>query len=379
MEVAGRMTGQEQKPKATVEEWELGPFSVGEVVLGADLGLTFDCPLAGSRVAWAAKDVFNPGAVVREGLVHLLVRAEDNDGPSAGTSRLGLATSDDGVHFTLRGAPVLYPDQDPWQALEWPGGLEDPRLVESPEGGYVCTYSGFDGRRSHLMIATSEDLVQWEKHGPAFAGTPYADRWTKSAAIVTEVKDGRLVAVRVNGRYQMYWGEGWCYGASSDDLIHWDPLEFDAFVDRHLTRSEDDTSWEIHRQTGDPTLRPLLAPRRGRFDSLLVEPGPPALLTDAGITLIYNGARLRHDGGEVIGVSYAPGQVLFDAKEPGSVLERNSEAMLVVTPADLQGQVDQVCFAEGLVLFGDYWFLYFGMGDSRIGVATAPARGSTGN
>jgi predicted GH43/DUF377 family glycosyl hydrolase len=324
-------------------------------------------------VTWAAKDVFNPGAVVRDGLVHLLVRAEDTVGPCAGTSRLGLATSVDGVHFTLRETPVLYPDRDLWQELEWPGGLEDPRLVENPEGGYVCCYSAFDGRRSRLMVATSDDLVQWEKHGPAFADTAYADRWTKSAAIVTQVQGERLVAVRVNGHYLMYWGEGWCYAAISDDLIHWVPMEFEAFVDRHLTRSEDGESWQIHRHTGEPTLRPLLAPRRGRFDALLVEPGPPPVLTDAGITLIYNGARTRRNGDEVVGVTYAPGQVLFDVHEPGSVLARHVEPMMVATPADLQGQVDQVCFAEGLVLFDGRWFLYFGMGDSRIGVATAPA------
>jgi predicted GH43/DUF377 family glycosyl hydrolase len=32
-----------------------------------------------------------------------------------------------------------------------------------------------------------------------------------------------------------------------------------------------------------------------------------------------------------------------------------------------------VCFIEGLVRFSGQWLLYYGMGDSRIGVATAPA------
>ncbi len=58
------------------------------------------------------KTSFNPGAVVRDGRVHLLVRGEDNVGRFAGTSRIGLATSDDGVRFTLAPDPVLQPDGD---------------------------------------------------------------------------------------------------------------------------------------------------------------------------------------------------------------------------------------------------------------------------
>ena len=51
---------------------------------------------ADRAIAWAAKDVFNPAAAVHGGRVCLVFRAEDRDGPFAGTSRLGLATSIDG-------------------------------------------------------------------------------------------------------------------------------------------------------------------------------------------------------------------------------------------------------------------------------------------
>jgi predicted GH43/DUF377 family glycosyl hydrolase len=35
------------------------------------------------------------------------------------------------------------------------------------------------------------------------------------------------------------------------------------------------------------------------------------------------------------------------------------------------GQVNNVCFVEGLVALEGRWLLYYGMGDSRIGVASA--------
>ncbi len=358
-----------------MSNWPIGPFADGGEILGPDEDATFECPVSGRKVEWAAKDVFNPAAVVRDGKVHLLVRAEDRVGPFAGTSRVGLALSTDGVNFSLRPEPVLFPDVGRWLPWEWPGGCEDPRVVESPDGEYVCCYSAFDGKSSCLMVATSDDLVHWEKHGPAFASTPFARRWSKSGSIVTIVEDGRLIAARIDGRFYMYWGEGTCFLATSDDLVHWVPLQFDAGADRYVTHSPGSGagSWEIHAVRGHRALRPVLAPRPGRFDSLLVEPGPPALLTDKGVLLIYNGAELRREDGRAIGVAYRPGQALFDPLEPGSPISRCTEPLALATTHDLAGQVDQVCFAEGLALFRETWFLYYGMADSRIGYATAAA------
>jgi beta-1,2-mannosidase len=358
-------------------DWPIGPFADGGEVLGPDADATFECPVLGKKVAWAAKDVFNPAAIVRDGKVHLLVRAEDRVGPFAGTSRVGLAVSTDGVDFSLHPEPVLFPDGGRWLPWEWPGGCEDPRVVESPDGGYVCCYSAFDGKSSCLMVATSDDLVHWEKHGPAFATTPFARRWSKSGSIVTAVEDGRLLATRIDGRFHMYWGEGTCFLATSDDLVHWVPLQFDTGADRYLTYSPGPGAgagagaWEINAVQGHRALRPVLVPRPGRFDSLLVEPGPPAVLSEQGILLIYNGAELRREDGRVIGVAYRPGQALFDPREPGSPIARCTEPFALTTTHDLEGQVDQVCFAEGLALFRETWFMYYGMADSRIGYATA--------
>jgi predicted GH43/DUF377 family glycosyl hydrolase len=331
--------------------WQIGPFTRDDnMLLEADAAL-----------AWAAKDVFNPAAVVRAGRVHLLVRGEDTVGRFAGTSRIGLATSDDGgVTFSVERDPVLVPTLPE----EHEGGCEDPRVVEDPDGSYVCTYTGFDGARPLLMVATSPDLRTWTKHGSAFAGTPYAERATKSGAIVTSLVDGRLVATRIGDRYWMYWGERVLYIATSEDLVHWTPLDFDATGDRTL--SFEDGRWRVHQHEGVRALRPVLMPRRGRFDARLTEAGPPAVLTDDGIVVIYNGADET--------MAYAPGQALFDPLDPTACIARATEPFLrPESAAEQRGQVANVCFAEGLVRVGDEWRLYYGMADSRIGCATAPA------
>ena len=93
--------------------------------------------MRGGVVRWEALHTFNPAAVVRDGKVYLLYRAEDDTGEmaiSGHTSRLGLAVSDDGLNFVRHPAPVVYPAADGQDVHEWHGGCEDPRLVEAPDG-----------------------------------------------------------------------------------------------------------------------------------------------------------------------------------------------------------------------------------------------------
>ena len=106
--------------------------------------------------------------------------------------------------------------------------MEDPRIVEREDGTYVLTYTQWNRKTYSVGIASSRDLKHWTKHGPAFltaAGGKYANLKYKSAGIVTQLKDGRLIAAKINGRYWMYWGEGSIRLATSEDAIHWTPVE----------------------------------------------------------------------------------------------------------------------------------------------------------
>lgn len=362
---------------STLPSWAIGPFDPPIRILEDRRDATFACPLSGGEVEWAAKDIFNPGAVVHDDRICLLVRGEDRVGRYAGTSRIGLATSRDGLHFDLDPEPVLFPADDRWQAWEWPGGLEDPRVVAAPDGSYVCTYTAFDGKVGCLFVATSPDLRHWTKHGPAFAGSPYVRRPTKSGAIVTTLERGRLVAAKIDGVYWMYWGEGMIFAATSTDLVRWTPVESETAPDRYLSWDPSLNGpmghWTIDRVEGPKGLRAIAGPRRHRFDSLLTEPGPPAVLTRDGVVLIYNGTN-HFDGGvgDAPPLAYQPGQFLFDPHDPMAVVGRLAEPFLRIDPAEAQGQVGNVCFAEGLVAFEGRWWLYVGLADSRLGVSRGP-------
>ena len=330
--------------------WAILPFnkvdSVNPVLLPGDR--TFLCPVLGKTVQWEEKDVFNPAAVVRDGQVHLLFRAEDNVGRHAGTSRIGLAVSDDGIHFSKSEHPVLYPDNDSLKIYEWEGGIEDPRLVEADDGTYVMTYTAYDGETARLLLATSPDLEHWTKHGTVLTGK-HKNTWSKSGAIVARQEGSRIVAEKINGRYWMYFGDTDLFLASSDDLIHWQPLE------------------EGGR------LKPVLRPRKNYFDSRLVESGPFALLSDRGIVLIYNGMN-ADDGGDSTFAkgAYCAGQALFDKGDPSKVSARLEHPFMKPDrDYEINGQVNQVCFLEGMVWFKDRWMLYYGTADSKIAVAVS--------
>ncbi len=44
---------------------------------------------------------------------------------------------------------------------------------------------------------------------------------------------------------------------------------------------------------------------------------------------------------------------------------------------EMVGEVNNVCFVEGLVFYKNKWFLYYGTGDSKIAVAVSESRSIT--
>jgi predicted GH43/DUF377 family glycosyl hydrolase len=277
--------------------------------------------------SWESAGTFNPAVIFRNGKVVMLYRAQDTNG----TSRLGYAESKDGVHFSRAPQPVLAPQAD----YEKDGGVEDPRLVKFEDTFYL-TYTGYNKKDAQLCLATSRDLRHWQRRGvilPAYKGN-WNVGWTKSGAIVPE---------KINGQYWMYFlGTGpdktdQMGLAYSSDLIHWT----------------------------EATETPVLPRRAGRFDSRVVEPGPPPIVTKDGIVVFYNGA----DDNLV----YRTAIAVFDRKDPRKLIWR-SEQPIFVPEKDWEkvGQVPNVVFVEGMVKQRGRYLFYYGAADKYIGVAEAP-------
>jgi predicted GH43/DUF377 family glycosyl hydrolase len=277
---------------------------------------------------------FNPAVVKTGGEFVMLYRAQDQ----RGTSTLGYATSHDGIHFARRSRPVLRPEAP----YEQGGGCEDPRLARFGEK-WVLTYTGYHsvngkgstGKDAQLCLATSNDLLHWERQGvimPAYRGK-WNIGWTKSGAIVP---------AEIGGKYWMYYlgdarGHASQMGlASSGNLLHWK----------------------------DALNEPVLRSRPGFFDSQVTEPGPPPVILPTGIFLIYNGANDR--------LVYSTGWALFDRHNPGRLLARAKTPICRPEMTwEKAGQTPNVVFVEGLVRQGTKWMFYYGAADKYVGVAEA--------
>jgi beta-1,2-mannosidase len=349
-----------QKSTLLENEWMIGPFvrpEAAQPIISPKAGTIWSDPMSKKNVYWESMATFNPAAIVKDGKIQILYRAEEKLGEKeigGHTSRLGLAISTDGKNYTTQPFPVFYPDHDNQKEFEWTGGTEDPRIVETEEGLYVLTYTQWNREFPRLAVATSKDLKNWEKHGPIFKdyrSGKYHNQETKSGAILTTVKDGKLVATKLHGKYWMYFGVPHIWLASSEDLIHWQPIE-----------------------TIDGNLAPVLSPRPGYFDSWLVEAGPPPILTKDGIVVLYNAGNQKHIGvPELANRIYTAGQALFSSEEPWKLIDRtNAPFLKPELPFEKSGQyVDGTTFVEGLVLFKGKWLLYYGTADSMVGMVSS--------
>ena len=338
-------------------EWDFLSFEKPEnnPVMQADSTFTFLCPVKNERIQWQKADVFNPAAIVKDHKIHLLFRAEDNPDAILGgrTSRIGLATSEDGLNFEIHPTPVLYPDSGEFLKYDYPGGCEDPRVVVTEDGLYVMAYTAWNQDVARLSIAFSRDLIHWEKRGPAFAKAhkgKFLDYWSKSGSIITKMVGDEQIVAKLDGKYWMYWGERFINLAWSDDLAVW-----------HPTLDE------------NGELKTIVEPRKNKFDSQLTECGPPAVITDEGIVLLYNGKNAEGDdaAAELPKGMYSVGKIVFDKEDPEKVLWRSDSYFLKPTlPHEITGQYKSgTTFAEGLVYYKSKWFLYYGTADSFVGVA----------
>jgi predicted GH43/DUF377 family glycosyl hydrolase len=150
------------------------------------------------------------------------------------------------------------------------------------------------------------------------------------------------VPEKIRGKYWMYF-----LGTSVDNTDQ-----------TGLAYSSDLLHWR------EATEQPVLRRRLGGFDSRVVEPGPPPILTKDGIVLIYNGADEK--------LVYRTGIALFSRDDPAKLIWRTEQPVFAPQREwEKVGQVPNVVFVEGLAKKGGHYFFYYGGADKYIGLAEA--------
>ncbi|MCX6878160.1 MAG: glycoside hydrolase family 127 protein [Verrucomicrobia bacterium] len=320
-------------------KWEMGPFvKLDKPVFSPTPDSKFHCPISDKDVLWEEQNVYNPAVVVKDGKVYLLYRADDKcwwkfNKEDQATSRIGLAWSENGRHFTRHPTPVVFPDKDAFTKYEWPGGCQDVHVVEGEDGTYYMNYTAWgEGGMDSMCVATSKDLIHWQKHGPAFAKhAPGAIRGSRSGVVVARQAGGKLLAVKINGQYLMYYTHPSAL-AVSDNLIDWQPLGKQVWGGQH-------------------------------------ESGAIALWRDDGILLMFNGQNLWNLPLQV--GTWALGQALIDRHDLVTVRQTMAQPLL---QPEFDWEKKGYCsvpatVANGMVSFKGEWLLYYGAADRHIGLA----------
>lgn len=278
-----------------------------------------------SELFFETKAVYNPTVIMKDSKFYMLYRAESHDQI---TGYIGLAWSDDGIHFSKHTEPVLVPE---YKYEE--NGCEDPRIVAF-DGTYYMTYvpigTGTNG--VNIALATSNDLFHWTKLG--LIKMPLSD-WCSD-----KIKASVIAPVKINGKYILYFmgqKRSWHTAigiAYSDDLIHW---------------TED-------------ARNPIITPRYSCLDCLGIEPGPTPIIINNRIVLFYNGWDETF--------THRTWYATFDIKDPGKLCERSYHPILSPEYSwECNGYVKNVVFAEGIVEHNKQYYMYYGASDTSIGLA----------
>lgn len=329
-----------------------------------------------------AEGVLNPAAATApDGTPYLLPRlvARGN------VSRIGLAKIrlHDGVPVAVaRDGIVLAPERD-WERGASNGGVEDPRVTYiAALGYYVMVYIAFGPLGPRPAIAVSTDVRHWQRLGPVRfdyddeLGIDFGLFYNKDCVFFPEpvvAPDGRPALAVLHrpswGLNEIRPGEG---DRVPSALADHRPGIWIAFVP--LRRAQADitalTCWSGSRQVAAPSAA---------FEHLKIGAGPAPIRVPEGWLLIHHGVTGRIDNAiaQQQHVNYAAGAMILDAEHPWQVVRRTATPLLTAEADEERiGTVPNVVFPTATMQIAGNLYLFYGMADSRIGVARVRPRKS---
>ncbi len=233
-------------------------------------------------------------------------------------SHIRVATSTDGIHFTVREKPFIFPSE-PRERF----GCEDARVLFL-DGRYYINFTVVSEDSWATMLAVTEDFVNVSRLGLIFHPE------NKDVAVFPEKIGGKYAALhRPNNSG---FGKASIWYAESPDLLHWG------------------------------NHRCIVRPRETHWEAMKIGGGAPPLKTPEGWLVIY------HAKGE--GSVYSLFCLLLDLEEPWKVVRRAEKPLLAPElPFEREGFFGNVVFTNGMVEKDGRIFLYYGAADQYVGLA----------
>jgi predicted GH43/DUF377 family glycosyl hydrolase len=323
--------------------------------------------LSPTELEFENEGVLNPAALREGNQVHIFYRAVQK----GNFSSIGYCRLEGPLTIAERWKkPIISPETE-YESH----GIEDPRLVKIDDL-YYLSYTAYDGTNALGALATSKDLVNFDRQGIIVPKITYAE-FVRLVEKSGKVKEG-------------YYRDHNFYKQQSDPEVYllWDKNV--VFFPRRINGK----LMFLHRIRPGIQLVAVndLSELTNEFwkdyfinlqDHIILEPvfkhesryagaGCPPIETEKGWLLIYHGAEETAEG-----IVYsACAAALMEINDPTKVIARLPYPLF--SPEfkwELAGEVDNVVFPTGAVLFDDTLYIYYGAADKRIACASVSLSG----
>jgi predicted GH43/DUF377 family glycosyl hydrolase len=297
-------------------------------------------------------------------------------------SRIGIAR----VNFNSAGLPcgverlgiALEPEADYERRSDGGGGCEDPRITfVEPLSRYVMTYTALSSMGPRIAFAISEDLFHWKRVGLArfapYRGIDFVHVANKDASLFPVAIANHAGKMQLALLHRPLFSgtrpeETACEGSPREvDLDHESIWISYSPIPEAGAACDELGLFNSHHRLASP-----VAP----WARLKVGAGTPPILTRHGWLVIYHGvSALTGPGSDSPRLRYSAGVMVLAKAHPCQIRYRSAEPILTpLLPSERSGTVANVVFPTGIDRRDDLcspdWFdIYYGMADTRIGVA----------
>lgn len=316
-----------------------------------------------TKLDFENEGVLNPAAVREGDFVHLFYRAVSRGNYSSiGYCRLiGPLEIEERMK-----TPLISPEFNYER-----NGIEDPRIVKI-EDLYYLTYTAYDGVNALGALAVSEDLINFKKQGIIVPQIEYEE--FDALADTNNELDEKYY--RYNQHNNIIEKEGIKIMLWDKDIIFFPRKINEKFCFLHRIKPE------IQLVSGVESLEELTEEFWNNYlsnfkDNILFTPhydheisyvggGCPPIETELGWLILYHGVQVS-----INGYVYSACAALFDIENPMKEIARLPYPLFKPEESwELKGDVNNVCFPTGAVVFDDILYVYYGAADERIGCAS---------
>jgi predicted GH43/DUF377 family glycosyl hydrolase len=323
--------------------------------------------------------VLNPAAVRgRDGELYLFPRlvAKGN------YSRIGMAR----VRFNAAGDPegverlgiALQPEADYELRPNGGGGCEDPRITfVEPLQSYLMTYTAFSAQGPRIALARSTDLFHWQRLGLATFGVYHGMEIGD-----IDDKDASLFPIAIpnpSGKPELAMLHRPLFPGTRPEEIACCGKSRQVDLDREsIWISYCPMPSEDHEPCclGHFACHHRLATPVSPWERLKIGAGTPPVLTRHGWLVVYHGVReMAAASKNTHPLCYSAGVMVLSKEHPQIIRYRSADPVLTPSlPEERDGAVANVVFPTGIdrrddLDSPDRFDVYYGMADSRIGVA----------